>query len=60
MRELLQMPMWTCPACNKEQQQDDYYDLVADDTLMCGYCEKEFKILEREDVMYLTIDAGTR
>ena len=56
MTKLLQMPIWTCPSCEKQQQHDDYYDLHTDDTLMCGYCEAEFPITEREDVMYLTIN----
>jgi Zn ribbon nucleic-acid-binding protein len=41
------MPIATCPHCEKEQQLDDYYDLDVGDSRECLHCEKEMHVVYR-------------
>ena len=58
--ETFDMPMWTCPACHKEQQVDDYYDIATESDMMCGYCEASFRVLYTDTVMSVTIEASLK
>jgi len=57
MSETYEMPMWSCPACEKEQQADDYYDLSQGSSLLCQHCEQEFTVTFVETNMSVTIEA---
>lgn len=54
--ESFDMPIWICPACKKKQQQDDYYELESGCDLVCGFCEKEFKVAWVDTTMTVTIE----
>jgi len=49
------MPMATCPYCDKEQQLDDYYDLDVGDSRDCQYCEKEMHIVFRDTTLSIEL-----
>lgn len=59
MSEPFTMPIWTCPACKKEQQYDEYYDLKADSEMTCQYCERVFTVSYVDTVMLVSIDEAT-
>ena len=43
-----ELPMVTCPHCEKEFQMDDYYDVSPNDDIDCPLCEQAiyFRIVE--------------
>ena len=51
------LPMVTCPHCDKEDQWDDYYDLRAGDVRDCPNCEKEIHILELDTIITICVGA---
>ena len=53
--EWCDMPMITCPHCEKEFQLDDYYDYSIGDTFDCYKCEKEIHIQQIEMIMSVRI-----
>jgi hypothetical protein len=58
MSETFDMPMWICPACKKEQQEDEYWTLSEGSSITCKGCEKEFDIISIESTMTIEIEAG--
>ena len=47
--------MITCPACGKEYQQDDYYEMGEGCELECPNCEAEIVIAEVETRLFWTV-----
>lgn len=40
------LPMITCPACKREAQWDDYYDICVGSSRQCQHCEAEIVVTE--------------
>ena len=50
-------PMITCPHCEKEFQVDDYYDIEADSSFECSYCEKTIYVWATDHILSGDIQA---
>lgn len=51
------MPMWVCPACQREQQQDDYGALHTGSSVMCQFCETEFTVMATDATLDVLLSA---
>jgi hypothetical protein len=48
------LPMATCPACKKEWQWDDYYDVRVGSDRECPNCGVTVEVLRMETLIYCT------
>ena len=46
-----------CPHCGRDVVIWECAPFAIDDVLECDYCEKEMKIVEVEEIIYLTVEA---
>lgn len=54
------MPIATCPHCEKTFQWDDYYDIAVGDDHLCPLCEKTIHVLEIDKIISARLGAEPR
>lgn len=54
------LPMVTCPACEKEQQWDDYYDIGVGHSRECRFCEAEIEVTSVDVCTYVGLKVAPK
>lgn len=49
------LPMVTCPACKRESQWDDYYDIGVGSSRECQHCEAEIVVTAVDVCTYISV-----
>jgi hypothetical protein len=53
------LPIVTCPACQKETQFDDYYEMRAGDERECRHCEATIVVTSVVTCTYVTVKVAS-